>query len=142
MKLFPNVLSSSLMFCSIASIWFFSFHFFTLFFLRFITLCIDRVIRRTEWEVEDRRTMAQCHSLSLSGSTLQLPRHWPISRSNRSHDLAGQSEFFVPVSRLQTFYLLHGYRQLTVNIVVSAIAVFRLVYKGDSYLISSDYPQT
>ena len=39
---------------------------------------------------------------------------------------AGQSQFFVPVSCLQT-YLLFCEIQLTVSIVVSVIAVFRLV---------------
>ena len=29
----------------------------------------------------------RCHDLSLSGSNLQLPRYWPISRSHRSTSL-------------------------------------------------------
>ena len=66
----------------------------------------------------------------------QLFRHWPtshrigvgthtwsVSKCSRSD----HSEFFVPVSRLQTLNLLYCYRQLTVCVVVSAIAVFRLV---------------
>ena len=40
---------------------------------------------------------------------------------------AGQSEFFVGVSRLKTFNLIYCYREIVVGIVVSAIALFRLV---------------
>ena len=47
--------------------------------------------------------------------------------SRESRDPASQSEFFVPVSHLQTFNWLYCYRQLTVSTVVSAIAVFTLV---------------
>ena len=39
----------------------------------------------------------------------------------------GQSEFFAPVSRLQKLDLRYCCRQLSVSIVVSVIAVFRLV---------------
>ncbi len=47
---------------------------------------------------------------------------------------AGQTEFFVPVSLLQTFTRVYSCGQLAVQIVVSAIAVFRLV---DNLLSSS-----
>ena len=76
-----------------------------------------------------------------SGSILQL-RQWAgtgpsarrvavgtraWSRSKGSRDPAGQIEFFLPVSLPQTLNWLYSYRQLTVRIVVSAIAVFWLV---------------
>ena len=49
------------------------------------------------------------------------------SVSKCSRNPAGQSEFFVRVSRLQTFNFIHCHRQVTVSKIVSAIAVFRLV---------------
>ena len=54
-------------------------------------------------------------------------RMW--SRSKCSRDPTGQSEFFIPLSLQQTFNWLYCYRQLAlaVRIVISAIAVFRLV---------------
>ena len=45
----------------------------------------------------------------------------------RYRDPAGQPEFFVCVLRLKTFNLIYCYRELIVGIVISAIAVFRLV---------------
>ena len=52
----------------------------------------------------------RCHGLGLSGLALELPRYWPISRSHWSRNAqttpGGQSEFFVPFSRLQAFNLL------------------------------------
>ena len=42
-------------------------------------------------------------------------------------DHAVQTEFFLRVSRLKTLNLMYCYREFIVSIVVSAIAVFRLV---------------
>ena len=62
--------------------------------------------------------------------------HWPpiIGLGTREcgvtmlcRDPAVQCELFARVSRLKTFNLMYCYRELTVNMVVSAIAVFRLV---------------
>ena len=61
--------------------------------------------------------------------------YWPIiglgtrtwSVAMRCRDPAGQSEFFVRVLRLKTLNLMYCYRELIVGIVVSAIAVFKLV---------------
>ena len=80
----------------------------------------------------------ECYGFSLSGSTLQLPRFWPICRSHQSRNMDVIRVKVQPyprrpiwvsvrVSHLQIFYLLYCDRQLTVSIVVSAIAVFRLV---------------
>ena len=74
----------------------------------------------------------------LSGSTLRLSRYWPISRSHRSRNAhminvkvqpwpIVQSDFFAPVLHLKIFHWLYC-RQLTINTVVSTIAVFRLVF--------------
>ena len=69
--------------------------------------------------------------------------YWPIiglgtrtwSVAMRCRDPAGQSEFFVRVLRLKTFNWMYCYRELIiVGIVVSTIAVFRLV---DNILSSS-----
>ena len=49
-------------------------------------------------------------------------------------DPAGQCEFFLPVTRLKILNWMYCYRELIVGIVVSAIAVFRLV---DNILSSS-----
>ena len=47
--------------------------------------------------------------------------------AKRFRDPAVRREFFDGVSRLKTFNLIDCYRELTVSIVVSSIAVFRLV---------------
>ena len=59
-------------------------------------------------------------------------RTWSVAM--RCSDLAGQSEFFVRVLHLKTFNWMYCYREFIVGIVVSAIAVFRLV---DTILSSS-----
>ena len=67
--------------------------------------------------------------------TLKSSVYWPIiglgmrtwSVAMRCRDPAGQSEFFVRVLHLKTFNWMYCYREFIVGIVVSAIAVFRLV---------------
>ena len=74
--------------------------------------------------------------------TLKSSVYWPIiglgtrtwSVAMRCRDPAGQSEFFVRVLHLKTFNWMYCYREFIVGIVVSAIAVFRLV---DNILSSS-----
>ena len=82
--------------------------------------------------------LIRCHSLCIERIDLAKTTFWLIKRSigdgtntwsvsKCSLIAAGQSEFFAPVSRLQTLYLRYCCRQLSVSIVVSVIAVFRLV---------------
>ena len=74
--------------------------------------------------------------------TLKSSVYWPIiglgtrtwSVAMRCRDPAGQSEFFVRDLHLKTFNWMYCYREFIVGIVVSAIAVFRLV---DNVLSSS-----
>ena len=67
--------------------------------------------------------------------TLKSSVYWPIiglgtrtwSGAMRCRDPTGQSEFFVLVLHLKTINWMYCYREFIVGIVVSAIAVFRLV---------------
>ena len=49
---------------------------------------------------------------------------WSVSKCSR--DPAGQYEFFIPGSCLQTFSWFYCYWEITINIFISAISVFRL----------------
>ncbi len=72
------------------------------------------------------------HKSSLYWQIIGLgTRTWSVPV--RCRDPAGQSEFFVRVLRLKTFNWMYCYREFIVGIVVSAIAVFRLV----DYILSS-----
>ena len=72
------------------------------------------------WQLRQRtRTWQSARGVGV------VKRTW--LRSKCSRDPAGQTEVFVPVSRLRTFNWIYSYRQLAVRIVVSAIAVFWLV---------------
>ena len=71
-----------------------------------------------------------CHGSQKSPFASLLANQLVASESELARDHAGQSEFFVPISRFQTYYLplQYCYRQLTVSIVsielVSAIYPF------------------
>ena len=66
-------------------------------------------------------------------ATTSLLANQPVTSESRdkcqkcSRYPDGRSRLFVPVSHLQTFNCLYCYRQPTVSIVVSAIAIFRLI---------------
>ena len=80
----------------------------------------------------------RCHELSYRESSSFWPiigvgtRTWSVALCCR--DPAGQCEFFLRVTRLKILNWIYCYRELIVGIVVSAIAVFRLV---DNILSSS-----
>ena len=69
-----------------------------------------------------------CNDLATSQSAGRVgvaTRVWSVS--NCFHDPAGQSQFFGPVSRIHKFSLLHWPVQTANSIVVSVIAISRLV---------------
>ena len=70
------------------------------------------ILGGTVWVWADRL----CNYLATgqsAGRIWVLTRTWSVSKCSR--DLAGQSEFYVRVSRLQTFSWPYCYRQLTVS---------------------------
>ena len=78
------------------------------------------VYRKANFEIEiwendgdalkrrNKKCITRFHGLSLSGSTLQLPSYWPISRSHRQGNAQSINlsfSFLSPVSRHSTLLL-------------------------------------